>query len=631
MSTFEDVSKIRNSFVWRHFLLNKEKELAKCKFCHKELKAKGSSTKGLIEHLNRSHEEEVKKDKDEIEAEPPKKKKTMENYFTKREHSRQDLAKKVAMLAALDGLSFHCISSSLTLNELFQKVGFKPPKSPNFVRELVFEHAKEIKKQVRKEIKSMKDQDARFSISIDEYTSIKNRRYMNLNVHCNGGFFFNLGAIRVFGSMPAEKCVKLVQNHLRVFGLDMDKDIVAAVKDGATVMNKFGRDIKALSIVCLNHGIHLSVIDFLFKKNPSEDFENVEDEEDEEENDDEDDELQQETSFEVTEVLNDDKEMKENFQETIKKVRKICKLFRKSPVRNDENLQPQVMKALGKELKLALDVKTRWNSTVTMLRRFLLLTKEIKMALIQLDMNFDFSDDEITLLQDLVNALEPLELAITRLSGQETTLKMADDILMFTATALSDLKTELGDSLKDSFMSRMIERRNHEVMHLVWYLHDANYASNNKDDFFGQKIKKSCIMNLTVQLIERLFPQESRQEQEIEVEIVQEADADISLNQRLNNYLKGSSSSSAKPNMKVEQLVKKAMALYEASGNLNETKILLMLKDALSSIPPTSTEPERSFSSLGLFATKLRSLLSDASIDNLVFLRGYYKNKAKKE
>jgi len=46
----------------------------------------------------------------------------------------------------------------------------------------------------------------------------------------------------------------------------------------------------------------------------------------------------------------------------VSKVRKIVTLFRKSPVHNDENLQPQIKLSCGMEKALFLDCKTHWNS-----------------------------------------------------------------------------------------------------------------------------------------------------------------------------------------------------------------------------------------------------------------------------
>ena len=45
------------------------------------------------------------------------------------------------------------------------------------------------------------------------------------------------------------------------------------------------------------------------------------------------------------------------------------------------------------------------------------------------------------------------------------------------------------------------------------------------------------------------------------------------------------------------------------------------MKRALLTIPPTTVEAERVFSAAGLFFTKLRTSLSDRSIDRLMFLR----------
>jgi hypothetical protein len=55
------------------------------------------------------------------------------------------------------------------------------------------------------------------------------------------------------------------------------------------------------------------------------------------------------------------------------------------------------------------------------------------------------------------------------------------------------------------------------------------------------------------------------------------------------------------------QIIKKEMALFEASKTRPEN--LEKSFGALKSIPPTSVEAERAFSSLGLFANKIRNRL----------------------
>jgi len=47
----------------------------------------------------------------------------------------------------------------------------------------------------------------------------------------------------------------------------------------------------------------------------------------------------------------------------------------------------------------------------------------------------------------------------------------------------------------------------------------------------------------------------------------------------------------------------------------------------LLTIKLTSVEPERAFSAMGLFVTKLRNRLDDESIDAFIFMHQYYKNQ----
>lgn len=72
-----------------------------------------------------------------------------------------------------------------------------------------------------------------------------------------------------------------------------------------------------------------------------------------------------------------------------------------------------------------------------------------------------------------------------------------------------------------------------------------------------------------------------------------------------------------------DTLVKIEMALYENGGSRG--KYLNMAFNNLMSIPPTSVEAERAFSSSGYLCNHLRSRLSDESLDTLLFLRSYYK------
>ena len=45
----------------------------------------------------------------------------------------------------------------------------------------------------------------------------------------------------------------------------------------------------------------------------------------------------------------------------------------------------------------------------------------------------------------------------------------------------------------------------------------------------------------------------------------------------------------------------------------------------------SSTEPERAFSIMGYFCTKIRNRLSDEALDAMVFMRQYLKNQREKK
>ncbi|CAH2084627.1 unnamed protein product [Euphydryas editha] len=107
---------------------------------------------------------------------------------------------------------------------------------------------------------------ARFSLSVDEWTSVRNRRYFNLCLHGKDGEVFNLGLIYIPGKCGAGEARKIVDDALIRFKLDFEKNIVATTSDGPNVMKKFGRESPSEMILCMNHAIHLGVVDTFFKK-----------------------------------------------------------------------------------------------------------------------------------------------------------------------------------------------------------------------------------------------------------------------------------------------------------------------------------------------------------------------------
>ena len=105
----------------------------------------------------------------------------------------------------------------------------------------------------------------KLGISLDEYTSMNNNRYININLHLEN-IIYNLGLIRIHGSMPADVAVKIVTKVLEGYEIDVERDISGCVTDGASVMKKFGKLLNVIHQLCYAHGIHLGVCDIMYKK-----------------------------------------------------------------------------------------------------------------------------------------------------------------------------------------------------------------------------------------------------------------------------------------------------------------------------------------------------------------------------
>ena len=159
----------------------------------------------------------------------------------------------MAKLVAVDGLAFNQIASSKLLRRAFATHGYSLPSSRDYVKKVFMKQFAEIQSQIVTKIRDIKEINNRFSISFDESTSTRNRRFINLNLHFPVGLQ-SLGLIRVKARMVTEMAIKLVQERLHEYAPSLNDD-------SASIMTKFGRKTEPLHFSCLAHAIHLSVCD----------------------------------------------------------------------------------------------------------------------------------------------------------------------------------------------------------------------------------------------------------------------------------------------------------------------------------------------------------------------------------
>ena len=197
--------------------------------------------------------------------------------------------------------------------------------------------------------------------------------------------------------------------------------------------------------------------------------------------------------------------LNKNLDQIVKEIRKVVKYFRQSQVRNDTYLQPLVIQSFGKELKLHLDVVTRWNSLIKMCERFYKLRTEIEMACIRGGLDFPLTNEDLQKVHELCQALIPVKFATKMLSKGDADLLYADQMIQFVLEELNGQNSIISQEVKEAFEKRVLARRNTKVVHLMEYFENPRFLDQHQD-YFKQRIVKSEILKLATNLIKRLFP-----------------------------------------------------------------------------------------------------------------------------
>lgn len=116
-----------------------------------------------------------------------------------------DLEETVSKLAALDGISVNTITKSEFIRESFTTKRMQLQRSPSSVMTLIHNYYNKVKQLYIQKLDVFKCDNEKLSISIDEWTSCKTRRYMNVNVYCNETPM-NLGLKEYMGTILWKKC-----------------------------------------------------------------------------------------------------------------------------------------------------------------------------------------------------------------------------------------------------------------------------------------------------------------------------------------------------------------------------------------------------------------------------------------
>lgn len=653
--------------IWKNFVISPDRNWAKCVRCTSVLSVLGGSTKGLHHHEITHKSKSVIKsssvsssigsrstntlsttvDLDSVAGESCNvagffhsscKKQKLITDFTDCDSSMETM---IARMIAKDGFCIEKFITCQDLRNLFNYRGFTLPTSANTIRQIVFKKVGNIKQIYKSNIANLIKNGNRFSICVDEWTSLKGKRYMNVILnHLEG--FFNLGLVRLHGCADADAISEAIKQRLNDFDITVDNHIIALVSDGAAVMICVGNKLNIEHQVCLAHGFHLAVIKSLYRTSSADKSKCSESREfmsmNVDENTDDSSEESSGEVFIISEesgsqfISQDTAEIKfDNYLAIIKKVRRIVTAFKRSPVLRETHLTPYT------NLMPLLDCNTRWNSLLVMVERFLEIIIPIRKALIELTYLPSIHDSDVLLLRKMVTILKPIKLAVDAIARRDANLLSSDAAVRFMIMKLQKFEDPLAISLLDNMQHYVMGRRNDTIVEVMQFFRNPNKGISGS----------SC--KLLIQLAKRLNlsesdsstqtslaenksnkPENDRDTNQSSSSTCDKSDLPASdLAAELNNFILNSVDNAFPkyiPTCSGEKMLRKEIDNYKECGI--KGKIINSLENCLLAIKPTSVEAERSFSNAQQLCTKLRTNMSDQMIDSLSFLRSYYQTAA---
>ena len=229
-------------------------------------------------------------------------------------------------------------------------------------------------------------------------------------------------------------------------------------------------------------------------------------------------------------------------------------------------------------------------------------------------------DADFEIIEGLCSLLEPVKHASDAVCRNDATLLSADSSLEWLVDKLSSDKSLLGPKLHAAVIERIGERRDPTLVALVKYMHKGLISK----DFMGIKISKKNMVELADKIFERL---------ELQAHITEEDEAEEEKKETVVKDMKTELQHFIESSLATSDVVPVAKSfdgdfkLYDSQKQ--RTKKMTLLFNAVLTIKPTSVEAERTFSTSGNFATKIRSRLGDDTLSALVMLKRHFQQQKK--
>ena len=136
-------------------------------------------------------------------------------------------------MTAKDGVPFSVFCTSIDLSRMISTI-YKDevlPKSLHTIRKMVKTYSQSVKEEMKLNLLKLKASSSKFSAILDEWTSNRQRRYLNVTVLCDGNRkdLWNFVLVPIRGSLTSQKLIELLKERLLDFNISLEADVVLSL------------------------------------------------------------------------------------------------------------------------------------------------------------------------------------------------------------------------------------------------------------------------------------------------------------------------------------------------------------------------------------------------------------------
>lgn len=211
---------------------------------------------------------------------------------------------------------------------------------------------------------------------------------------------------------------------------------------------------------------------------------------------------------------------------------------------------------------------------------------------------------------------------------------------------MQEVNTPFSLEIRVALFNRIKERRT-QLSSLLQYLHNR-YQIQNAEKYSTElflKLNKSELLKVVAALLQRTEVLEDKND--VSLQNIDEDEAECftieneiparnttttenlrqMMDRAIAKQLNIPPAVQNKGNVSMTTRLRREITIFDDEGMRGH--YLDIVYESLLTIPPTSVEAERAFSAAGLLCTKIRSRLSDKTIDTLCQLRAYFQKERK--